>query len=110
MANYPCDPIPHLPPGAGYVPFNHRRPQRGYVVVGGSTNEVCDDWAIVQLEPEPSWEQFEGTSILIRAQMAQRGYDIRQISRCAMGAASDLRGLLIVIAPLGTVHTLLGIQ
>ena len=46
---------------------------------------ICGDWAIVLLEPEPRWELFEGTTTLIRAQLEMRGYEVRQISRCAMG-------------------------
>ncbi|KAM0930643.1 hypothetical protein ACQ4PT_000838 [Festuca glaucescens] len=87
MACYPCDPLPHLPPGADIIPFNPLRPQRGYVCVGGTLPVICDDWAIVLLEPEPSWEAFQGTANLIRDQLEGRGYGIKQISRCAMGAA-----------------------
>jgi hypothetical protein len=67
MANYPYDPLPHLPPGAVPVPFNALRPQRGYMVVGGELPIICDDWAIVSLEPEPDLTHFQGTSQLIRA-------------------------------------------
>jgi hypothetical protein len=87
MANYPCDPLPHLPPGANPISFNNLRPQRGYVVVGGELPVICDDWAIVLLEPEPNLDAFQGTSQLIRAQFEHRGYHIRQISRCGMGTA-----------------------
>ncbi|KAM0910337.1 hypothetical protein ACQ4PT_014230 [Festuca glaucescens] len=87
MACYPCDPLPHLPPGADIIPFNPLRPQRDYVCVGGTLPVICDDWAIVLLEPEPSWEVFQGTANLIRDQLEGRGYGIKQISRCAMGAA-----------------------
>jgi hypothetical protein len=85
MANYPCDPLPHLPPSAVPVPFNALRPQCGYVVVGGELLIICDDWAIVSLEPEPDLTHFQGMSQLIRAQFEQRGFRIRQISRCGMG-------------------------
>jgi hypothetical protein len=87
MANYPCDPLPHLPPGADLIPFNAIRPQRGYVVVGGELPIICDDWAIVSLEPEPNMQMFQGTSQLIRGQFEHRGFCIRQISRCGMGTA-----------------------
>jgi hypothetical protein len=87
MANYPCDPLPHLPPGANPIPFNNLRPQHGYVVVGGELPVICDDWAIVLLEPEPNLDAFQGMSLLIRAQFEHRGYHIRQISRCGMGMA-----------------------
>jgi hypothetical protein len=85
MANYPCDPLPHLPPGANPIPYNAMRPQRGYVVVGGELSVICDDWAIILLEPEPNLNVFQGTSQLIIAQFEQHGYRIRQISRCGMG-------------------------
>ena len=87
MANYPCDPVPHLPPGADYMPYNALRPQRGYVVLGGSFSNICDDWAIIRLEPEPTWDQLEGTAALVTAQIEQRGYEVRQVSRSALGAA-----------------------
>jgi hypothetical protein len=85
MANYPCDPLPHLPRSANPSPFNVLCPQRGYVVVGGELPVICDDWAIVLLEPEPNLDAFQGTSQLIKAQFEHRGYRIRQISHCGMG-------------------------
>ncbi|KAM0825908.1 hypothetical protein ACQ4PT_069217 [Festuca glaucescens] len=87
MACYPCDPIPHLPPGADIIPVSPLQPQRGYVCIGGTMHVICDDWAIGLLEPEPSWELFQGTANLITGQLEGRGYGIKQISRCAMGAA-----------------------
>jgi hypothetical protein len=87
MANYPCDPLPHLPPGVDPIPFNALRPQRGYVVVGGELPIISDDWAIVSLEPEPNMQMFQGTSELIRGQFEHRGFRIRQISHCGMGTA-----------------------
>jgi hypothetical protein len=87
MANYPCNPLPHLPPGVVPVPFNTLRPQRGYMVVGGELPIICDDWAIISLELEPDLTHFQGMSQLICAQFEQRGFCIRQISRCGMGTA-----------------------
>ena len=87
MANYPCDPIPHLPPGAFLVPNNGLRPQRGYVIVGGNLPVIADDWAIVTINPEPNWQAFQGTALLITDQLHQRGFHIRQISRSGMGTA-----------------------
>jgi hypothetical protein len=57
------------------------------VVVGGELSIICDDWAIVSLEPEPNMQMFQGTSQLIRGQFEHRGFHIRQISRCGMGTA-----------------------
>jgi hypothetical protein len=87
MANYPCDPLPHLPPGADLIPFNALRPQRGYVVVGGELPIIYNDWAIVLLEPEPNMQMFQGTSQLIRGQFEHCGFCIRQISCCGMSTA-----------------------
>ena len=42
MANYPCDFIPHLLVGAGFIPPNGLRPQHGYVMVEGSLPLSCD--------------------------------------------------------------------
>ncbi|CAM0912751.1 unnamed protein product [Alopecurus aequalis] len=85
MANYPCNPIPHLPPGVGLVPNNGLRPQRGYAVMGGNLPIAADDWAIISNAPEPNWEAFQGTTLLITDQLHERGYHLRQISRCGMG-------------------------
>jgi hypothetical protein len=87
MANYPCNPLPHLPPGADLIPFNALRPQRGYVVVGGELPIIYNDWAIVLLEPEPNMQMFQGTSQLIRGQFEHCGFCIRQISCCGMSTA-----------------------
>ena len=112
MANYPCDFIPHLPPGAGFIPSNGLRLQRGYAMVGGSLPVACEAWAIVIVEPEPHLDQFQGTSALISDFLEQhRGFTVREISRCGLGSA--LVRFLDVIerdSLLLLVHTLLVIR
>uniref|UniRef100_A0ACD5XZP2 Uncharacterized protein n=1 Tax=Avena sativa TaxID=4498 RepID=A0ACD5XZP2_AVESA len=87
MANYPCDPIPHLPPGAEVIqPCIHRR-RRGFHIFSGDALLQCDDMAIVILEPPSDPAQFAADAHLIRNYFNKCGLNIRNFSRSAMGAA-----------------------
>jgi hypothetical protein len=87
MANYPCDPHPHLPPGADIVPqcIHHRR--RAFHVFTNTPLINCDDWAVIILEPKSDPAQFVGDAALIRAFLNGQGHHVRQMTRSAMGVA-----------------------
>jgi hypothetical protein len=51
MANYECDPHPHVLAGMVAIPPGPLRTQRGYIVVGGDFPLFPDDWAIATLTP-----------------------------------------------------------
>jgi hypothetical protein len=87
MANYDCDPFPHVPAGMVAIPPGPLRQQRGYVILGGDFPIFYDDWAIATLIPDPGQNHFELVSQTISQQMQDVGIEIRTISRCAMGSA-----------------------
>jgi hypothetical protein len=87
MANYPCDPRPHLPPGTDFIPLCAHRRRRGFHVFSGAPLLNCDDWANVVLEPPSDPEQFVGDAALIRSFLNEQGYHVRQMTRSGMGAA-----------------------
>jgi hypothetical protein len=51
MANYDCDPFPHVPAGMAIVPAGPLRAQRGHVIICGDVPAYCDDWAVATLAP-----------------------------------------------------------
>ncbi|KAK1643668.1 hypothetical protein QYE76_061473 [Lolium multiflorum] len=87
MANYPSDPIPHLPPGIEYHPPGPLRTKRSYVVVGGELPLICDDWAIATLAPEAAAHEFNASIALIEHFLEGRGWGVKSSSRCGQGAA-----------------------
>jgi hypothetical protein len=87
MANYACDPFPHVPPGMAALPPGPLRTQRGYVVLGGDFPLICDDWAIASLVPEVGQNHFEIISQTIYHQLQVLGLEARSMSPCAMGSA-----------------------
>jgi hypothetical protein len=76
MANYPCDPHPHLPPGADIVPHCIHRRHRAFHVFTNTPLITCDDWAIVILEPESDLAQFAGDAALIQAFLNDQGHHV----------------------------------
>jgi hypothetical protein len=86
MANYPCDPT-LLPPSTNTIPpyIHHRRCASH--VFGGAPLLICDDWAIVILEPPSDPNHFGADAALIRDFLDHQGYAVKTISRSAMGAA-----------------------
>ncbi|KAM0913956.1 hypothetical protein ACQ4PT_011815 [Festuca glaucescens] len=87
MANYDCNPFPHVPAGMAVLPPGPLHTQRGYVIVGGDFPLFCDDWAIATLAPAVSQNHFELISTTITEQLQQYGLEVRSISKCAMGSA-----------------------
>ena len=85
MANYPCDVHPHVPAGMMALPPGPLRTQRGYVVLGGPSPRICDDWAIATLTPEIAPGDFNLTIDTIVEHLQQLGLEVRSTSRCAMG-------------------------
>lgn len=73
MANYSCDPYPHLPEGAIVIPPGPLRAQLGYVVVGGELPVIFDDWAIASLVPDVPAKDFHGARALIVEYLQSRG-------------------------------------
>ena len=58
-----------------------------YVVVGGTLPLVCDDWATVIIEPEPTPDMFQGTTTLITDLFQKRRLTVSEVSRSGLGAA-----------------------
>ncbi|KAM3209862.1 hypothetical protein ACQJBY_064108 [Aegilops geniculata] len=87
MACFPCNPLPHLPPGTAIIPPVPFRARHGYVVLGGELPMVCDEWAIATLVPEVSSEEFHGAIALITNYLEGRGWRINCTSRCGMATA-----------------------
>ncbi|KAM0858559.1 hypothetical protein ACQ4PT_047754 [Festuca glaucescens] len=87
MANYDCDPFPHIPAGMVIVPPGPLHTQRGHVVIGGNFPAFYDDWAIATLAPAMSQNHHEIISETIAAQLQNYGLEVRTISKCAMGSA-----------------------
>jgi hypothetical protein len=87
MANYPCDPTPHLPPGTNVIPPCIHRRRRTMHVFGGAPLLICDDWAIVILEPPSNPDHFGADAAFIYDFLDHQGYAVKTISRSAMGAS-----------------------
>ncbi|KAM0851830.1 hypothetical protein ACQ4PT_052167 [Festuca glaucescens] len=87
MANFPCDPLPHLPPGTSIVEPGPLRTKRSYVVVGGDLPVACDDWAIATLAPEIDAAEYDGASAIIADYLEHRGLTVCHTTRCGMGTA-----------------------
>ncbi|KAM0827226.1 hypothetical protein ACQ4PT_068330 [Festuca glaucescens] len=87
MANYPCDPLPLMPPGTSIVEPGPLCVNRGYVVIGGDLPVACDDWAVANLEPEVEAAGFQGAIAIIVDFLEHRGLSVRHTSRCGMGTA-----------------------
>ena len=88
MANYPCDPTPHLPPGTAVIEPHGIRRRRTYHYLGGAPLNVAHEWAIVTLAPPPDPAHYEQDIALIRHFLHEtRGWPIAEDSRCGMGAA-----------------------
>ncbi|KAM0922748.1 hypothetical protein ACQ4PT_005977 [Festuca glaucescens] len=87
MANYPCDPIPHLPPGYTIVEPNDQQRRRGYHVFNGAPLQLYEEWGIVELIPATNPEQFASDAMLIRGYLDTQGHHVHHISRSGMGTA-----------------------
>ncbi|KAM0887532.1 hypothetical protein ACQ4PT_028966 [Festuca glaucescens] len=87
MANFPCDPLPHLPPGTSIVEPGPLRTKRSYVVVGGDLPVACDDWAIATLAPEIDAAEYDGAIAVIVDYLEHRGLTVCHTTRCGMGTA-----------------------
>ncbi|KAM0909714.1 hypothetical protein ACQ4PT_014652 [Festuca glaucescens] len=87
MANYPCDPIPHLPPGYTIVELYDHQRHRGYHVFNGAPLLPFEEWGIVELIPATNPEQFASDATLIRGFLDTQGHHVHQITRSGMGTA-----------------------
>jgi hypothetical protein len=87
MANYDCDPFPHVPAGMVAIPPGPLRTQRGYVVLGGEFPVFADDWAVATLTPGLSQNHFEIIRGTIENHLQGLGLEVRSMSKCAMGSA-----------------------
>ncbi|KAM0821901.1 hypothetical protein ACQ4PT_071868 [Festuca glaucescens] len=87
MDNYPCNPLPLLPPGTSIVEPGPLRAKRGYVVMGGEFPVAFDDWAVASLEPEVEAAGFDGAIAIIIDLLEHKGLTVRHTSRCGMGTA-----------------------
>ncbi|KAM0826097.1 hypothetical protein ACQ4PT_069109 [Festuca glaucescens] len=75
MANYDCDPFPHVPAGMAIVPLGPLRAQRGHVIIGGDFPAFCDDWAVATLAPAMSQNHHEIIAETIAAQLQNYGLE-----------------------------------
>jgi hypothetical protein len=87
MTNYPCDPIPHLPPGFNIVELNDHQRRRGYHVFNGTPLQLFEEWGIVEIIPATNPEQFASDATLIRGYLDNQGHHVHHISRSGMGTA-----------------------
>ncbi|KAM0869792.1 hypothetical protein ACQ4PT_040437 [Festuca glaucescens] len=87
MANFPCEPLPHLPPGTSIIEPGPLRTKRNYMIVGGDLPMACDDWAIATLAPEIDTAEYDGAITVIVDYLEHRGLTVRHTSRCGMGTA-----------------------
>lgn len=88
MASYPCDPLPHQPPGTNIVELNGHRRHCTYHYLGGSSIVESYEWVISTLAPPPDPDQFDTDIQLICHFLDQTwGFHLVETSCCAMGAA-----------------------
>lgn len=88
MANYPCDPIPHLPPGDAIIEPHSLRCRRTYHYLGGAPLVASHEWAIITLAPLPDPAHYDQDILLICHCLEETsGWRFAEVSRSGMGAA-----------------------
>ena len=58
------------------IPPGPLRTQRGYVVLGGKFNTMCNDWAITTLAPEIDADHFELALAMILGRLQAIGLEV----------------------------------
>lgn len=88
MANWACDPRPHIPKGFELVPHVERLMLRHEVFVIGCFNQYNEDLAIIKLEPAINKEDFDQLATALRSFFKEiHEVHVAEVQPCPFGEA-----------------------